>query len=323
MEFANTALVKQRMKNVCGTTNYSLALRNCEHVSRYIQAGVWVSFQTIPKSIIMKKFVRDLAEKTKLINTFPEELKPPNESFSPIFTGISDFIYCGGPKDALTAKDQKAFNILVFGPTGAGKSTIINHLYNKFVCPISAGPQSETRRVHYTQGQYYFKNGDKKGKIGKGLKNVNTIDTIGLCDSMLTDEEVHMFINESLKINLMHIDKVLVVCFDRITPPHVESIQQFLELLQFKKHKSNFVFVYSKCDGASEEEREENLEAMVDMLDNDADENDDDPEKITTALPPGSELTEETEANLTNLKNIVLSQSSKRISVDKKFCKMM
>ena len=152
---------------------------------------------------------------------------------------------------------------------------------------------------------------------------MNIIDTIGLCDSMLTDEEVHMFINESLKINLMHIDKVLVVCFDRITPPHVESIQQFLELLQFKNHKSNFVFVYSKCDGASEEEREENLEAMVDMLDNDADENDDDPEKITTALPPGSELTEETEANLTNLKNIVLSQSSKCISVDKKICKIM
>ena len=109
-------------------------------------------------------FVRDLAEKTKLINTFPEELKPPYESFSPIFTGISDFIHCGGPKDALTAKDQKAFNILVFGPTGAGKSTIINHLYNKFVCPISAGPQSETRRVHYTQGQYYFKNGETNGE---------------------------------------------------------------------------------------------------------------------------------------------------------------
>ena len=152
------------------------------------------------------------------------------------------------------------------------------------------------------------------------FQNVNIIDTIGLCDSMLTDKEVYTFINESLKIN---IDKVPVVCFDRITPPHVESIHQFLEFLQLKKHNSNFVAVYKKCDGAFEEERGGNLETMVDMLDNDADEDDDEPDKITTALPPGSELNEEIEANLTNLKNIVLSQSSKRISVDKKFCKIM
>ena len=60
MEFANTALVKQRMKNVCGTTNYFLALRNCENVSRYIQAGVLVSFQTIHQNayLLIKSFLK-------------------------------------------------------------------------------------------------------------------------------------------------------------------------------------------------------------------------------------------------------------------------
>ena len=53
----------------------------------------------------MKKFVSDLAEKTKLIILFTEELKPPNESFSPNFTEISDLIHCRVPKDDLTAKD--------------------------------------------------------------------------------------------------------------------------------------------------------------------------------------------------------------------------
>ena len=32
--------VKTRMIKVCGATNYSLALRNCEHVARYRQSGV-------------------------------------------------------------------------------------------------------------------------------------------------------------------------------------------------------------------------------------------------------------------------------------------
>ena len=33
-KFMLTPEVKERMKQVCGATNYSLALRNCEHVAR-------------------------------------------------------------------------------------------------------------------------------------------------------------------------------------------------------------------------------------------------------------------------------------------------
>ena len=315
LEFANTQEVKQRMKNVCAAKNYSLALRNCEHVARYVQAGVWVSFQTIPKGHIMKKFFNDLAEKTKMINSFPEELQPPNESFAPIYPQISDFVQCGGPKDALTEKDKKAFNILVFGPTGAGKSTIINHIYNMYVCPVSSGPQSKTRRVHYTQGGYFF---------GKKWKTVNIIDTIGLCDSMLKDEEVHQFIETSLKINLMHIDKVLVLCFDRITQPHVQSIQQFLKLLEYHKRKANFIFVYTKCEEMSEEDRETNIEDMVDMLDyGDDDKESNQPERITTGLPPSSELTDEMQEDLVKLKSLVLTPSPKQLLIDKSKCRIM
>ena len=44
-EFSYTNEVRIRMEKVCGATNYSLALRNCEHVARYIFCGHWASFQ--------------------------------------------------------------------------------------------------------------------------------------------------------------------------------------------------------------------------------------------------------------------------------------
>ena len=31
--------VIDRMKNLCGATNYSLALRNCEHAARWVYLG--------------------------------------------------------------------------------------------------------------------------------------------------------------------------------------------------------------------------------------------------------------------------------------------
>ena len=43
--FILTTAVMERMKKVVGTMSYSAALRNREHVSRYIQSGSWFSFQ--------------------------------------------------------------------------------------------------------------------------------------------------------------------------------------------------------------------------------------------------------------------------------------
>ena len=35
--FARTNEVTERMAKLCGATNYSLALRNCEHAARYVK----------------------------------------------------------------------------------------------------------------------------------------------------------------------------------------------------------------------------------------------------------------------------------------------
>ena len=44
-EFVCDDGVIQRMDEVLGSANFSFALRNSEHVARYIQSGAWISFQ--------------------------------------------------------------------------------------------------------------------------------------------------------------------------------------------------------------------------------------------------------------------------------------
>ena len=88
-EFKNSNEVRARMRQVCGARNYSLALRNCEHVARYIQAGVWVSFQMAKDTgILFNIFKNYLGAHSKLINTFPGELIPSDASKEVIYNGV-------------------------------------------------------------------------------------------------------------------------------------------------------------------------------------------------------------------------------------------
>ena len=43
--FKKTESVTNRMKKVCGASNYCLPLRNSEHLARYIYCGAWLSNQ--------------------------------------------------------------------------------------------------------------------------------------------------------------------------------------------------------------------------------------------------------------------------------------
>ena len=73
--FQLNAEVWARMRAVCGTTNYSLALRNCEHLANYIYSGVWVSFQMTGNGVFSKMFRGLMSNyEQSLINTLPKEL---------------------------------------------------------------------------------------------------------------------------------------------------------------------------------------------------------------------------------------------------------
>ena len=85
--FPLTAEVWHRMQGVCGATNYSLALRNCEHLANYIYSGVWVSFQMTGNGVF-SKMLRGLMSnyERSFINTPPKELASKFKPTGIIFT---------------------------------------------------------------------------------------------------------------------------------------------------------------------------------------------------------------------------------------------
>ena len=153
--------VRKRIKKVCGATNYSLALRNCEHVARYIYSGTWICFQMVGKGALKKAFVSHMSNSTKLINTFPAELVPKKPKMGPLYsdkdalddpadTGTIEFNMI---QEVLTEADKDDYTILFLGPTGAGKSHLINNLFNLSVSHSGATIDSVTKEVKFYKGK--------------------------------------------------------------------------------------------------------------------------------------------------------------------------
>ena len=264
--FALTTVVLERMKRVVGATNYSVALRNCEHMSRYIQSGCWVSFQMTGKGFFRKMYYKDMAAYTKMINKLPLELKEEGEEVKLLYQeneSSGRIIFQVMPKTVLTLEDDNSYNILFLGPTGSGKSTLINLLCNRTVNKAAASVHSVTRELQYIQGKHRKVMEDGTSSV----RRTNIIDTIGFCDSVFTPKQVLEVIKSSVKVNLCHVDKVVIVCSGRIETHHVQAVRQFMKWLQYKNHRNQFIFIYNKADHCdSEEQKVENVAGMLELL---------------------------------------------------------
>ena len=250
------------MLQVSGASNYSLALRNCEHVARYIQSGVWVSFQMAKDTgPLFKIFKNHLSSHSKLVNTLPEGLKQREHTQKEIYKHHKSSLEFTRTKNILTEADNDSYNVVFIGPTGCGKSTLINNLFNLTVVNAAASAESVTRKIEFTEGTTIMRTTERHW-----CKSLNIIDTLGFCDSVFTEDEVLSMIKSSLELNLAKIDKVLIVCSGRIENHHAQAIKQFMKWLQYDKNKKRFCFIYNKSDMLTEGEKVTCLLKMCEML---------------------------------------------------------
>lgn len=142
-QFDLDVMVKFRLSQILGMTNFSLALRNSEHVAYFIYCGSWICGDMLPNGRlhnllgINSRFSPDKA----LINKCPDELQLRLKP-APIFEGREGFLTWTNNDAAVLTDD--ATNVLILGPTGCGKSSIINNLFNMTVCKKGSSARSET-----------------------------------------------------------------------------------------------------------------------------------------------------------------------------------
>lgn len=272
-----TVEILERLNNVLSATNFSYCLRNSEHLARYIVEGYWHSLQMMREGE-MRQFFGPILQPNhlRLVASLPSDLlaKETLIDAAPLFDSAEMINY----DHFVSVEDFKltgdAYNIVIAGPTGAGKSTLANIFFNASVSKTddNVDAVSVTRTFHVVHGNYRC---DDNRRL-----NVNVVDTMGLCDLFVEDEEAVQLLSGAILTEHSKIDKVVIVLSETpITVAHKLAIKNLLKKLSYKENKENFVFLYNKTEGLNESTKMELLVKMGEELGVDVD------FKIPVAMP--------------------------------------
>mmetsp|Transcript_50174 Transcript_50174/g.144272 ORF Transcript_50174/g.144272 Transcript_50174/m.144272 type:complete len:429 (-) Transcript_50174:44-1330(-) len=263
-DFALTDDVKRRLLQVCGARNFSLALRNSEQMAKYIQCGSWISGEMVGSTPLCAAVRPSLDRHHSKVNTPPDELQVKCDLLFPAATIYPEF------KNSLSVEfirrtstlnpHPKAVNMVILGPTGSGKSSIVNMLFNKKVALVKASPKSVTKHMDIYTGRY------RPSTQETSTVPLNVIDSVGFCDSEIDPQQVVDIVKEFIKANVMNLHKVIIVCSNRIEAAQAQAIKSFMTWLKYDRHQPNFVFLYNKAETLDDAEREEAVSQMCDLL---------------------------------------------------------
>ena len=258
-----TAEILERLNNVLSATNFSYCLRNSEHLARYIVEGYWHSLQ-MKRDGEIRQFFAPILQPDHLchVASLPSDLlaKKTLIDVAPLFDGTEMINF----DNFVSVEDFKltgdAYNIVIAGPTGAGKSTLANIFFNARVSKTdNKDAVSVTRTFHVVHGNYRCED--------NRIINVNIVDTMGLCDLFVEDEEAVQVLSGAILTEYSKIDKVVIVLSETpITAAHKLAIKDLLRKLSYEDNKENFVFLYNKTEGLNESTKMELLMKMGEEL---------------------------------------------------------
>lgn len=267
-------IIQKRIIKLLGFKEYSLLLRNCEHIAYYIYMGSWCSFQVIDEQINMFNYFRDkLTNNVKTnLNTLPNFIELSDKEIDKLDIQLKeiyvnkiknfnkynlkeDFIYnikniIGDYNWELnydsSDKNGKKINdntkvIVLLGPTGSGKSRIINVLLNQNIADSRLSGSSVTSDITY----YYC---NLNGKTIKN-KHICFVDTVGLCDTNLNELEIYDLIKSKINYTVKKIDQVYFVLNQRLEKIHIDSCNKYITWLNLEKNKINVNMIFTKCEG--------------------------------------------------------------------------
>ncbi|CAF1425485.1 unnamed protein product [Adineta ricciae] len=272
-------IMRRRMDQIVGLSNYSLCLRNCEHVANYVLYGRWTSSQMESGGLLMNIF-RDymMSDQKRLVNTFPVDIRiralnnKVNASGDQIYSFLQPY-YVPTQVDYYLDADEPTYNVLIIGPTGAGKSHLINVIFNQVICESRISHIGVTPEIVFIRGQGDITsvspdNKDQNNRtVVKNRRTVLVIDTIGLCDTRFTDDEIFHLIKGRVSRNFKILHAVIVVLStDRIISAVETNVKRVLDWLNYRSHPGRFLFVFTKAENTNDALQSELREQAIRKL---------------------------------------------------------
>ena len=205
--------------------NYSLCLRNSQHVANYIYDRKWYSSQV---ELFRNVFKHPMGEKERLINRIPQDIIPHvylGDHEEKIYSFLSDQgLFKPFQMQYYLDNTANTYNVLLIGPISEG-SRLINVLFNRNIV------ESQTSLASVTKEIYFIKAKKPDNEILLKFDEIILADTTAFDTSCETDK-ANNDIKKSMIKNFKQLDIVLIIISKEHPLKYVElNIKQILKWL--------------------------------------------------------------------------------------------
>jgi len=258
--------IRNRMRQLVGLKNYSLCLRNCEHVARYVLTGRWVSLQLNEGGALFEFFRSAFVEDVrKLLNAMPHTLVRTPQWIAG--DGKSQLAYKA--TEPFLRQHEETYNVLVVGPRSSGKTSLIRSLFCGPPARLRAEPDgnaesSSDTAIEPTSDVSFFRGCTK---VASNDQDVILIDTVGFADPKFQDRDLLAVMKRRVMANTRRIHHVIgVVSYLETAAESFEGVALVGKWLRAHCHKSSFVILVNKAEAVQTAEEEDRVRAYLNSV---------------------------------------------------------